>query len=260
MKRTVLITGASAGIGYELAKEFARHGYNLVLVARSKAKLDELATQITKEHSVEVFVLEKDLLAENAGKDIFEKLEQMGLKVDTLVNNAGFGNFGEFAKADINKELASIKLNVSALIELTWLFLQTGLEQNQAEILNVASTAAFFSGPYMSVYYATKNYVLAFSEALSQELKGTGITVSTLCPGPTYSDFQKTANMQNSKLVKGKKMMTSKEVAKIAYRGLKAKKAIIVPGFMNKIQVLAPRFLPRRIMKAILANIQKEQK
>jgi len=258
MKRTALVTGTSAGIGWELAKEFANAGYNLVLLARSKEKLDKLAEEIKNSNNVDVLVMPKDLLASNSPQEIYDELKEQDITINSLVNNAGFGNYGNFAKADIKKELASIQLNVVALTELTWLFMQDMLEQNQGEILNVASTAAFFSGPYMAVYYATKNYVLAFSEALSQELKGTGVVVSTLCPGPTYSDFQATANMENSKLVKGKKMMTSAEVAKIGYKGLKAKRAIVVPGLMNKVQILAPRFMPRRIMKIILANMQKE--
>ncbi len=258
MKKTALVTGASAGIGLELAKEFAAAGYNLVLVARSKDKLDKLAQEIQETSEVKVLIVAKDLLAQNACQEIYDDLESQGIKISCLVNNAGFANYGSFAKADIKKELASIQLNVVALTELTWLFMQDMLEHNQSEILNVASTAAFFSGPYMAVYYATKNYVLAFSEALSVELKDTGITISTLCPGPTYSDFQATAKMENSKLVKGKKMMTSAEVARIGYQGLKAKRAIVIPGLMNKIQVLAPRFLPRRLMKVILANMQKD--
>ncbi len=258
MKKTALVTGASAGIGRELAKEFAKADYNLVLVARTKDKLEQLAQEIKETNDVDILVLQKDLLAKDSPQEIYDDLKEQGIRVDCLVNNAGFGNYGEFAKADIKKEIASIQLNIVALTELTWLFMQDMLELNQAEILNVASTAAFFSGPYMAVYYATKNYVLAFGEALSEELKGTGITISTLCPGPTYSDFQATANMENSKLVKGKKMMTSAEVAKIGFKGLKAKKAIVVPGLMNKIQILAPRFLPRRLMKTILANMQKE--
>ena len=258
MKKTALVTGASAGIGRELAKEFAKADYNLVLVARTKDKLEQLAQEIKENNDVDILILQKDLLAKDSPQEIYDDLKEQGIRIDCLVNNAGFGNYGEFAKADIKKEIASIQLNIVALTELTWLFMQDMLELNQAEILNVASTAAFFSGPYMAVYYATKNYVLAFGEALSEELKGTGITISTLCPGPTYSDFQATANMENSKLVKGKKMMTSAEVAQIGFKGLKAKKAIVVPGLMNKIQVLAPRFLPRRLMKTILANMQKE--
>ncbi len=258
MKKTALVTGASAGIGRELAKEFAKADYNLVLVARTKDKLEQLAQEIKETNDVDILALQKDLLAKDSPQEIYDDLKEQGIRVDCLVNNAGFGNYGEFAKADIKKEIASIQLNIVALTELTWLFMQDMLELNQAEILNVASTAAFFSGPYMAVYYATKNYVLAFGEALSEELKGTGITISTLCPGPTYSAFQATANMENSKLVKGKKMMTSAEVAQIGFKGLKAKKAIVVPGLMNKIQVLAPRFLPRRLMKTILANMQKE--
>ena len=166
MKKTALVTGASAGIGRELAKEFAKAGYNLVLVARSKDKLDKLAEEI-KNNNVDVLVMPKDLLASDSPQELYDELKEQGIAINCLVNNAGFGNYGYFAKADIKKELASIQLNVVALTELTWLFMQYMLEQNQGEILNVASTAAFFSGPYMAVYYATKNYVLAFSEALS---------------------------------------------------------------------------------------------
>lgn len=258
MKKTALVTGASAGIGWEIAKEFAKADYNLILVARSKDKLENLASEIRKTNKVDVLVMPKDLLEKDTPKELYEELKSQGIRVDALVNNAGFGNYGNFTKSDIAKELASIQLNVMALTELSWLFMQDMLEHNQGEILNVASTAAFFSGPYMAVYYATKNYVLAFSEALSVELEGTGITISTLCPGATYSDFFANANMENSKLVKGRKMMTSAEVAQIGFKGLKAKKTIIIPGLMNKIQTLAPRFTPRRIMKRIIANIQKE--
>jgi len=212
--RTALITGASSGIGLELAKIFAQNKINVVLVARSEDKLMQLAHDIKNQYGIAVAVLAKDLSDYNNSKEVFEHCNQQNIQIDYLVNNAGFGDFGFFADSDWDKQLQMINLNITTLTYLTRLFLPGMLERKYGKIMNVASTAAFQPGPTMSVYYATKAYVLHFSEAIANELEGTGVTVTALCPGATESGFQSVANLQESKMVKGKKLPSSEEVAK----------------------------------------------
>src|SRR6201997_1285740 len=211
--QTALITGASAGLGYEFAHLFARDKYNLILVARSGPKLADLAEQLRQQHGITVKTIPLDLGLPHASQSLFEETQRSGIQVHILVNNAGYGASGAFAEIPLEESYGQIQLNVMALTLLTKLYLLPMLERRSGKIMNVASTAAFQPGPLMAVYYATKAYVLSFSEALAEETRGTGVTVTALCPGPTASGFQAGAAMEASKLVQGKKLPTAASVA-----------------------------------------------
>jgi uncharacterized protein len=258
MSRTALITGASGGIGMELAKEFAKDKKDLILVARSEAKLQELATQLHTQFGVTVHILVKDLSNYSSAKETAEWCAQKNIAVDYLVNNAGFGDFGFFHESDWAKQEQMINLNITTLTYLTRLFLPAMVQRKYGRILNVASTAAFQPGPTMSVYYATKAYVLHFSEAISNELKGTGVTVTALCPGATESDFQNKAAMQESKLVKGKKLPGSAEVAAYGYRSMKKGKVVAIHGIMNYLLANSIRFAPRALVLKLVRFMQNK--
>ncbi len=255
---TALITGASSGIGYELSKLFAGDRYNLVLVARSESKLQQIASELTEQFGVRVKVVAKDLSSPTSPKEIWQELQIESITVDVLVNNAGFATYGLFTEAELEPELNMMQLNMVTLTHLTKLFLPEMLARQTGKILNVASTAAFQPGPLMAVYYATKAYVLSFSEALANELQGTGVSVSALCPGPTASGFQAKANMENSKLVKNKQIMDANKVASIGYHGLMNNQTVVIPGYQNKLLALVIRFIPRNLVTKIVRNMQEK--
>lgn len=259
-RRTVLITGASSGIGYELAKIFARNGFDLVLVARSELKLVNTALEFQQQYSIRAIPLSKDLSEPNAANDLYELLKAQGIAVDILVNNAGFGAFGPFIQTSWEEEQKMIQVNMTLLTELSKLFAADMVKRRFGKILNVASTAAFQPGPLMAVYYATKAYVLSFSEALANELQGTGVTVSCLCPGPTDTEFNKRANISASKLVNSNMRMEAGPVARIGYKGLMRGKRLIIPGMKNKMFVQAVRFLPRQMITAIIRRVQDKRR
>ncbi|MGB8580589.1 MAG: SDR family oxidoreductase [Candidatus Sulfotelmatobacter sp.] len=248
---TALITGASGGIGYELAKLFAGDHYNLVLAARSGDRLNHVACELREQFGVTVKTVTLDLAADQAVTMLFEQLKAEGLTVDVLVNNAGFGVFGDFAEMAEQEVLGQIQLNVTALTHLTRLFLPAMIAGRQGKIMNVASTAAFQPGPLMAVYYATKAYVLSFSEALANEVAGTGVVVSCLCPGATDTNFQKRAGMENSRLFKKIGAMNAEKVARDGYRGLMAGKTLVISGTRNWLVAESVRFAPRKLVTAI---------
>jgi uncharacterized protein len=252
---TALITGASSGIGYELAREFARHRYNLVLVARSAAKLADLANSLQTQFGVVATVLVKDLALPTAPQEIGAELQQAGIEVDVLVNNAGFGGYGAFADTDLTHELEMLQVNIVALTHLTKLVLPPMQARRSGKILNVASVAAFQPGPLMAVYYATKAYVLSFSEALGNELQGTGVTVTALCPGPTVTGFEAKANLQGSKLFK-QALMDAETVAIAGYQALMQGKPIVIPGWKNRLLPLVVRLLPRQLVTRLVRQAQ----
>lgn len=247
-----VITGASSGIGYELAKVFARNKVNVVLIARSEKKLQELAQELEKTYGIIAKTLAKDVSQLASAKEIYDWTKQQGFRVEYLINNAGFGDFGFFTETGWDKELEMINLNMTALTALTKLYVKDFVAQKTGKILNVASTASFQPGPLMAVYYATKAYVLSFSEAISNELKGTGVTVTALCPGPTESGFQAAADMKDSKLVKGKKLPTSQDVAEYGYKALMNAKVVAVHGLMNKIMAQSVRYTPRVVVRSLV--------
>jgi len=256
-KTYTLITGASGGIGYDLALLAAADGKNLMLVARSADKLEKLATKIREDNRSKVITLGVDLSTEAGVNKLITEVTVENILIDTLINNAGFGDFGDFAKAGIEKNLEMIRLNISALTQLTHLALQGMIKSGKGMIMNVASTAAFMPGPGMAVYYASKAYVLSFSEALTRELKGSGITVTTLCPGPTDTDFAKTAGLGKSLMHRMLPPQTSLHVAKVGYKAMLKGKAIEIPGFMNKLSTLTPRFTPRSLVRNLIYSIHK---
>jgi len=249
--QTALITGASAGLGYEFAKLFARDEYNLVLVARSGPKLDELGEQLRQRHGISVKTIPLDLGLPRAAQDLFEETQRAGVHVDILVNNAGYGKSGEFAAIPLEAEYGQIQLNVTALTLLTKLYLGPMLERRSGKIMNVASTAAFQPGPLMAVYYATKAYVLSFSEAIADELRNSGVQVTCFCPGATLTEFQKRAETENSRLFKQLAPMDAKTVAEDGYRALMAGKRLTISGFKNWLVAESVRFAPRKWVTAI---------
>ncbi len=249
---TALITGASSGIGYELAKIFARNKHNVVLVARSENKLKDIAQELEKSYGVKTLVIAKDVSKLSAVQEIYDAVQQAKMHVDYLVNNAGFGDFGFFTETKWDKELEMINLNMTSLTALTKLFVKDMVARKSGKIMNVASTASFQPGPLMAVYYATKAYVLSFSEAISNELKGKGVTVTALCPGPTESGFQSAADMHDSKLVKGKKLPSSAEVAEYGYNAMMSGKVVAVHGVMNKLMAQSVRYSPRAVVRSLV--------
>lgn len=255
-ERTALITGATTGIGYELAKVFAADGWKLVLVARNKKLLGERAAELQKLGSPIVTYIVKDLSLLEAPEELFEDVQKRGIKIDALVNNAGFGVRGAFAKTDLDDELDMVQLNVVALMHLTKLFLPQMISRKSGRILQVASTAGFFSGPFMAVYYATKNFVVSFSEAIHDELKGTGVTVTTLCPGATETPFADRAKMRDSNLFKGG-TMDAASVAREGYAAMMAGKPLVIPGTKNKLNVLSARLAPRSMVRSIVRSKQE---
>jgi hypothetical protein len=254
---TALITGASSGIGLEFAKVFAQNGYDLVLVARSTDKLQKLASELK---NVKTQIISKDLSLPTSPKEVYDELEAKGILVEVLVNNAGFGDYGFFHETDWSKQAQMIDLNMRALTELTYLFGKKMVARKSGKILQVASSAAFQPGPLMSVYYATKHYVLAFSEGIANEWKDFGVTVTILCPGPTESGFQAGAAMEESKLVKGKKMPTSADVAKYGYKALMRGTVVAVHGMVNWLLAMSVRFVPRGMVTNMVRGMQEKAK
>ncbi|OHR73283.1 short-chain dehydrogenase [Bacillus sp. HMSC76G11] len=251
--KTVLITGASDGIGRELAYKYAQDGYRLILTARNEMKLMKLAGELKNTTAI---VKAKDLSDMNQIHELFQELQQEKIHVDVLVNNAGFGLYGDFKNTSALDELNMIDLNVKSITLLTKLFLPDMISKKSGQVLNVASSAAFQPGPLMAVYYATKAYVLSFSEAIENELKGTGVSVSVLCPGPTKTSFSERANLGQSKLFKSG-VMDVKTVADAAYEGMKKGQTLIIPGFKNKILAAAVRFMPRKTVTGIVRKTQE---
>jgi short-subunit dehydrogenase len=249
---TALITGASSGIGLELARIFAREGYRVVLTARNQKRLEEIAEELRPADAQAIAI---DLSLPGAPEEIHRKLP----RVDVLVNNAGFGVFGKFAENSLAEELNMMQLNMTALVILTKLYLPAMMAAGSGKIMNVASTAAFQPGPLMALYYATKAFVLSFSEAIANELEGTGVTITALCPGPTASEFQERAKMQNSGLVKGRKAMDARTVAEAGYQALMAGKTVVIPGLGNKLLAQSIRFSPRSMVTKIVRRMQEER-
>lgn len=250
-----LITGASVGIGYELAKIFAAHGHDLVLTSRSREALEKVAAECK---GVQAHVIPADLSDPPAPEQLYQQVRAMGRPVDILVNNAGFGSHGNFWQNDRKGELAMIQVNITSLVHLTHLFLPEMVERRSGRILNVASTAAFQGGPLMAVYYASKAFVLHFSEAIDAELRGTGVTVTALCPGPTATEFQKRAGVENSRLFQGR-TMSAQEVARIGYDATMAGKRSAIAGFANAALVQGVRLLPRRLVIRVVEKLNRDR-
>ena len=255
-----LITGASAGIGLELARLAARDGHPLVVVARSGDRLAALAAELTVAHGVACTVVPADLADPAAPGRVFEACTDAGVVVEVLVNNAGFGGHGRFVETPLRTELDMLQVNVTALVHLSKLFLAGMVERGRGRILNLGSTASFQPGPLMAVYYATKAFVLSFSEAVANEVAGTGVTVTALCPGPTRSEFQRRAAIEGARLASGwVRMMDSESVARAGWTAMKRGRRVVVPGLMNKAGVQAVRLSPRRVVAGVVRKLQEKK-
>jgi short-subunit dehydrogenase len=251
---TVLVTGASSGIGLELARCFAADGCRLVLVARKGQVLEALASELRKAHKIQAQVITTDLAHPESPTRLLTHLQSAGLKVDVLVNNAGFGAQGKFAELPLGRQLEMLQVNITSLTHLTGLLLPGMIERGRGGILNLASTAAFQPGPGMAVYYATKAYVLSFSEALAEELAGTGVTVTAVCPGPTTTNFGTAANMNTAGIVK-KVSMTAETVARQSHRAYRDGKVVVINGFRNAFPAFLVRLLPRAVVRKIARRL-----
>jgi hypothetical protein len=250
MKECALITGATAGIGYELAKLFAANEFNLVLIARDENRLKKLAAELRAAHGVEASIVAKDLSNGAAPREIFEVLRDAPVSV--LVNNAGFGAQGAFAGDKLELSLKMMQVNMDALVQLTHLFAEPMLARRRGRILNVASTAAFQPGPFTNIYYATKAFVFSFSVALAEEFAGTGITVTTLCPGFTRTEFHERAGIKRAPSLK---MMSAQAVARAGFEGLMKGKRIVIPGAMNRIRSVIARGAPAELTAKIVRRM-----
>jgi short-subunit dehydrogenase len=245
-----LITGATSGIGLELAKLFAKDQYNLVIVSRRQDELNNVSNELKKDYGINVVTIAKDLFDRNAAFEIYDEVKSKGIQIDVLVNDAGQGLYGEFVDTDINRELDIIQLNIASLVVLTKSFLKDMVARNEGKILNLASIASRLPGPFQSVYHGTKAFVLSFSEAIRDEVKDKNVVVTALMPGATDTDFFHKANMEDSKMVQDSKLADPATAAKDGYDALVANKDKVVSGFMNKVQVAMSNILPDTLVTA----------
>lgn len=255
--RRVLVTGASGGIGYELAKLFARDGNDLVLVSRNGEKLEEVAREIKGTYGVRCAVFAGDLAVPGSPDALYAEIKKSLIDVDVLVNNAGFGALGLFHKLPLDEQIEMIQLNVTSLAHLTRLFLPEMVARRRGRIVNVASIAAYQPGPFMAVYYATKAFVVSFSEAIANELRGSGVAVTAICPGPTTTGFGRRARAEKSTLFHKGVTMDAAAVARIGYEGMKKNKTIVITGAKNKLLALGGRLAPRRLSANIARSLNE---
>jgi len=255
MPDTALVTGASGGIGEELAKLIAASGRNVVLLARNEDKLQALASDLARQHHVSASTIVCDLSKPDATPSVIDTLAQRSITIDILVNNAGFGTIGPFAEVDADEQMRMVAVNVVAVTALTRALLPGMMQRRHGRILNVSSTAAFQPGPLMAVYYASKAYELSLSEALANETAGSGVTVTCLCPGPTRTGFQSRAQMTEARLLKVSPVMTAEEVARAGYDGMMAGRTIVIPGALNKAGVQVLRISPRALVAHLVRGL-----
>lgn len=241
-----LVTGASGGIGYEIAKIFAQNGHNLILVARNEKKLNSVKIKFEKEYDVKVVVIAKNLAEKDAAKKIYDITHEKNYRIDNLVNNAGIGDLSAFLESDWEKQYNMVQLNITSLMQMSYLYGNDMLKQGNGHILNLSSVAAFGAGAYMSVYYASKAYILSFSEALSEELKNTGVTVTALCPGPTKTGFDREANMENARMFHAFGADKAEDVALCGYKAMQRGRSVAYYGKVTHIYSFLSRLLPRR--------------
>ena len=253
-----LISGGASGIGYDLSKCFAADGYSLIIISRNEANLREAKLSLQNKYQVDVETITADLSDIESIPSIFKKIKDQGIQLDALVNNAGFGLLGNFTDLDTAKQLNMIDLNVKALTYMTRLFLDQA--PKNAKILNVASMAAYLPGPLMNVYYASKAYVLSFSEALAEELKERKITVTVLCPGPVATNFWKVSNPSRTTApdVKMMTQLSSEVVAQAGYQGLLRGRQVVIPGVLNRLLIFTNKFLPRSLLNKIVKKINQK--
>jgi short-subunit dehydrogenase len=253
-----LITGASGGIGEALAHQFAKGGYDLVLVARSAGKLEGVAAAL-RVHGAVATVIAVDLQKQSSGAELEAAVAAKGLVIEVLVNNAGYGATGAVLDSDLDEQIGMIDLNCRALTDLSWRFGRGMKARGRGGILNVASTAAFQPGPFMAIYYASKAYVLSFSEALNHELRGTGVHATALCPGPVKTGFQQRAEFDDSMGLMALPMQSAHATAEVGYRAFKARKAVVIPGAMNFVMAKSSPFAPRGLLLSMVETLQKKR-
>jgi short-subunit dehydrogenase len=258
-KGFALVTGASRGIGLALAKVIARNKYDLILVARQQDALEAAAGMIEGKFGVRALVIPADLSRPEAPRELFESVRAQSIDVELLVNNAGFGLGGEFLETDLDRELDMIEVNISAVTQLTKLFGGAMVKRRRGHIMNVASTAGFQPGPLMSVYYATKAYVLSFSQAIAEELRNTGVTVTALCPGATATDFADTAEISNTRLFRKLGVADPEPVAEYGYKAMMRGERVAIPNWRDKLMVQSERFAPRRLLTMIVRKVQESR-
>lgn len=257
-QKTVLITGASAGIGYEFAGIFAKNNYNVLAIGRDTQKLYSLKSELEKKYNVTINILPIDLSHPDDLNEIHQFIKENNIKIDILINNAGFGIYGEFAETEFQRELDMINVNIVALTYLTKIILKEMIRNKSGTIINVASTASFKPGPLISVYYATKAYVLSFSEAVAAEIKNSGVNITILCPGPTSTDFFLKASGNKPGTLKYNKTATPHEVAMFGFNAIKKNKLFAIPGFRNRLYVNILKFIPRRLITSVLYSLKKK--
>ncbi|HLL54137.1 MAG TPA: SDR family oxidoreductase [Myxococcaceae bacterium] len=257
-RKVALVTGASAGLGEQLARLFAKDGHDVILVARSAPRLEALAAKLKQEHGAAAHVMPADLGQPDAPARLFEQVRARGLEVEFLANNAGFGSTGPFLEQELAREAEMVEVNCTALLKLTHLFARTMRERGSGRILNIASTAGFQPGPYMATYYATKAFVVSFSEALAHELKGTGVTVTCHCPGATHTEFASRAGNDKSRLFQRPGVAQAPDVAADAYRAMMKGRVLAIHGALNWVTTQAVRFSPRAVVRSIAAGLNQQ--
>ena len=256
-RKTALITGASSGIGLELARQFAAHGHDLVLVSRNRDALEAAAGTLEGKYAIRATVIPADLADPDAPSRILDTVRAEAIDIEFLVNNAGFGLGGQFSETDVNTELDMIQVNISALVHLTKLFMQPMLARRSGRIMNLSSTAAFQPGPLMSIYYASKAFVLSFSEAIDEELRNSGVTVTCLCPGTTATNFAENAGVTNTGVFA--RTQSADEVARFGFEAMMKGERLAIPGMRNKIMVQAERLVSRKLVTRLIRTAQENR-
>lgn len=259
MEKYILITGATSGIGLSLTKVFGEQGYNLVLVSRNEEKLNKLKEELLEQFNIDVTVITQDLSLPNAAFNVYNQVKQKNVNIDILCNNAGIGLYGDFDEIEVSKYHQLIQLNIVSLMDLSYYFLSDMKKRNQGCIINIGSTGSFVPGPYMAVYYASKAFVLSFTEAISMEVKNTNIKVICVCPGPTNTAFFQNATDKDINLIENIKSMSSDDVAKFIVKSVEKAKVVLIPGFKNKLAIFGTRFISRKLNRKIIYNIQHKR-
>ena len=257
-RKVALITGASAGLGEQFAQCFARDGHDVILVARTASRLEALATRLEQEHKVKAHVLAADLSRPEEPQRVFDEVRSRQLEVEFLVNNAGYGSTGPFLEQELTREAEMVEVNCTALLKLTHLFAKPMRQRGSGRILNVASTAGFQPGPYMATYYATKAFVVSFSEALAHELKGTGVTVTCHCPGATQTEFASRAGNEQTRLFQRPGVAKASDVAQDAYTAMMKGRVLAIHGFVNWLAAASVRITPRGVVRSIAASLNQK--
>lgn len=251
----VLITGTTSGLGREFARLFAQNGYNIVAVARNEALLQQQKQELERQFGVEMVYIVKDLSAENSAQEVYDEIKHKGINIDILINNAGFGSFGRYVDVDWQRQKGLASVNMLAVMQLSYLFGKDMDRRGEGKIVNIASIASFQAGPYMAMYYASKAFVRSFSEALHEEMKSSGVSVTAICPGPVATNFEKNAQMMSSAMFTKLRVYTPEVVAAKSYRAIMNNKAVYVVGWPNKLLVFLTRFCSLKFSRALASKI-----